>query len=70
MKLLTLMMAASMQVSLFQSSGTVHAHSLTWLAVTLNGMKPFAGHTCVGPQDVCCETHELFLLKFFNGKFL
>ncbi len=27
------------------------------LAVTLNGMKPFVGHTCVSPQDVCCETH-------------
>ncbi len=40
-------------------SGAVRARSLTdLLAVTLNGMKPFAGHNCVGPQDVCCETHQ------------
>ncbi len=44
---------------LFQSSGTVHAHSLTWLVVALNGTKPLVGHTCVGPKDVCCETHHL-----------
>ncbi len=40
MKLVALMMAASIKVSSFQGSGTVHAHSLTWLVVTLNGTKP------------------------------
>ncbi len=30
---------ASIYVSLFHSSGTVHARSLTWFAVTLKGMK-------------------------------
>ncbi len=39
----------------------MHAHSLTWLAVTVNGMKPFDGHTCVGLQDVCFETHQYLL---------
>ncbi len=30
---------------------------LCTVRVTLNGMKPFVGHSCVGPQDVYCETH-------------
>ncbi len=34
---MTLMVAASIYMSLFQTSGTVHAHSSIWLALTLNG---------------------------------
>ncbi len=52
-KLMTSVMAASTEMS----SATVHVHSLTWLVVALDGMKPFVGHTCVVPQDVCCWTH-------------
>ncbi len=67
MTLMTLMMAALIQVSLFRSSGTVHTHSLTWLVVTLNGTKPSLGHTCVGPQDACCETHQYNLWFLLYG---
>ncbi len=38
------------------------------LLVTLNGMKPFVGHTCVGPQDVCCETHGYLPLSYLISR--